>query len=227
MRSIRSSNVTLDTRLEARAKLTFLLLFGLRRTLHLVPQRALLGGQIELRLGIGAHRRAPREPLGAPFLRVPVHHHVMPSCRASSANHAVPASPPPSSAPQCRPIGPACACWVSGSSADRAMTGMAIEAVAASVMASSVVLTAKLRPFLLINEPPETMVFAAGSEHKIGSRTENDPRRRCSVRTEIGSSDRRLPAGWPGHRGRPGRRSGSEDGHGCAPITSRPANWPR
>src|SRR6266446_10207115 len=67
-----------------------------------------------------------------------------------------PASPPPSSAPPCRPIGPACAYWASGSSADRAMTGMAIAAVAASVMASSVVLTAKLRPILLIHEPPET-----------------------------------------------------------------------
>src|SRR5438477_12403211 len=46
-------------RLQAGAELTFLLLLGLRRTLHLVPERALLGGQIELRLGIGAHRRAP------------------------------------------------------------------------------------------------------------------------------------------------------------------------
>src|SRR5207249_5151769 len=36
------------TRLQAGAKLAFLLLLSLRRTLHLVPQRALLGGQVEL-----------------------------------------------------------------------------------------------------------------------------------------------------------------------------------
>src|SRR6516164_7801365 len=67
----------LRSQLEARTKLSLLLLLGLRCALHLVPQQLLLGSQIELCFDIGAPGSSPREPIRASLLRVlPPHHHV-------------------------------------------------------------------------------------------------------------------------------------------------------
>src|SRR6516165_2140970 len=66
----------LRSRLEARTKLALLLLLGLRGALHLVPQRLLLGSQIELCFDIGTPGSTPGEPIRASLLRVlPPHLH--------------------------------------------------------------------------------------------------------------------------------------------------------